>query len=452
MAVSKSGTARYPVWKRLIAAFDVHIRDVHLRDVFRDTSYGFLLRVGGGGLAFGANWLLARLLGPSGVGIYYLAFTTITIAAVLGRLGLTETCVRYASPAFAVGDWATVRSVRRTASVLVLAASAALTVILLVVTPAISLYVFHQPDLSNTLRVIALALVPFAVLNINGAMLQSIRHVPAGTVVQAAAVPGTFCLLLALAGIFSVTPVIAAACYTLATIVVFVGGHAFWERTVRFPEITMKHFDSRNLVITGLRIMGVNSISLIMAWTDTVCLGIWWTSADVGLYGIAVRIALLTSMIIYAVTAAVGPKFAELSAQQNTAALRMLTQRTSLGMTVVAAPVLAVMVVFPKFILGLFGHGFEAASLVLIILAVGQFVQVAAGAVGHLLMMSGHERSLRNLLVMSAVLNVLLNIILVPSYGMIGAATATAISLTVMSMMCISTVKRRLGIWSVPKW
>lgn len=448
----KLSTAKYLLPRRLTAVFNTHFRDTHLRDVFRDTSYGFSLRVVGGGLAFGANWLLARLLGPSGVGIYYLAFTTITIAAVLSRLGLNETCVRYASPAFAAGDWATVAGVRRTASVLVLAASAVLTIILLSAAPTISLYVFHQPELTNTLRIIALALVPFALLNINAAMLQSAKHVPASTVVQAAAIPGTFLVLLALTGIFSVTPVIAAGCYTLATILVFAGSHAFWKRSVLFPTLTVKQFDSRKLLRTGLRIMGVNSISLIMAWTDTVCLGIWRPSAEVGLYGIAIRIALLTSLVVSAANSAIGPKFAELSAQENTPGLRMLMQRTSLGMAFIAIPVSAVLLLFPKFILGLFGHDFSAAYVVLMILAVGQFVSVVTGTLGHLMMMSGHERSLRNIIAVSAVLNVILNVILVPSFGMVGAAIATTISLISMSLMCVGSVRKRMGIWSIPKW
>ena len=441
-----------PVWQRLAAAFDARFRDIHLRDVFRDTSYGFLVRVGGGGLAFGANWLLARLLGPSGVGIYYLAFTTITIAAVLSRLGLSETCVRYASPAVAAGEWAIVAGVRRTALLLVLAASSAVCVILLIAAPAISLYLFHQPALINTLRVIAFALIPFALLNIDAAMLQATGHVTAATVVQAAAIPGALFILLALMGISYATPTLAAGCYTLAVIIVFFGGNVFWRCAVRNAVIIVKRYESRRLLRTGLRIMGVNSISLVMAWTDTICLGIWWPSADVGRYGIAVRVALLTTIVISAVNSAAGPKFAELSAQNNVTALRKLTQRTSLGMTIVALPILVVLLVFPRFILGLFGSGFAGASVVLMILAGGQFIEVVTGAVGHLLMMSGHERSLRNILAISAVLNLTLNFIMVPLFGMIGAAVATAISLSLMNLMCIASVKKKLGIWPLPKW
>lgn len=440
------------MWPRLMAALDARLHDVHLRDVLKDTGYGFLLRVGGGGLAFGGNWLLARLLGPSGVGIYYLAFTTVTIAAVLSRLGLNETCVRYASPAFAAGDWATVAGVRRTALLLVTIASAAITFILLIAAPAISVRIFHQPALTNTLRVIVLALIPFALLNINSMMLQSTRHVPAATVVQAAAIPGAFFILLALTGIFAATPTIAAACYTLATIAVLAGGHWYWRRTVQGATIAVKRYDPRALLRTGLRIMGVNSIGLVMTWTDTIFLGIWRSPAEVGSYNIAIRIALLTSFIIAAVNSAVGPKFAELSAQRHTEKLKMLTQRTSLAMTGAATPALIILIAFPKFILSLFGSGFTVAKVALVILAVGQFIEVITGAVGHLLMMSGHEKSLRNILVISAIMNVILNLILVPSFGLAGAATATAVSLSFSNFLCIASVKRHLGIWALPKW
>lgn len=434
------------LWQRLATL------DVHLRDVFRDTSYGFLLRVGGGGLAFGANWLLARLLGPSGVGIYYLAFTTITIAAVLSRLGLNETCVRYASPAFAAGDWATVVGVRRTASLLVLAAATVITVILLIAAPAISLYVFHQPELTNTLRVMVVALVPFAWLNIDASMLQSTGHVPAATVVQAVAVPGVFFLLLVLTSLLHAAPVVAAGCYTSATIIVFIVGRWVWRSSVTSSLLAATRYSSLRLLKTGLSIMGVNSISLIMSWTDTVCLGIWSSSSEVGRYNIAVRVALLTSLVVYAVCSAIGPKFAALYGQQNFAALRTLTQRTCLILLAIGLPMLIVLLVIPKIILGLFGNGFSDAYAALMILASAQFILVVVGAVGHLLIMTGHEATLRNILGVSALINVVLNVILVPRFGAVGAATATAISLTLMNILSVALAKKRLGIWAVPKW
>lgn len=443
-----SAAERFSIWRRLISTFDIH-----LRDVLKDTSYGFLLRVGGGGLAFGGNWLLARLLGPSGVGIYYLAFTTITIAAVLGRLGLNETCVRYASPAFAAGDWATVSGVRRAASWLVLAASAAITVILLIVAPAISEYVFHQPSLTDTLRVMVLALVPFALLNINAMILQSVRRVPAGTLVQATAIPGVFFVLLALlTAVFTVTPTIAAACYTLSTVTVFAGGQLLWKKVAQRGLATAKRCNPRILLRTGLRIIGVNSISLVMSWTDTVCLGIWWPSDEVGRYNIAVRVALLSSMVVYAVCSAIGPKFAALYSQKNFMALRTLTQRTCFILLVTGLPIFLVLLIGPKFILGLFGPGFSDAYEVLMILASAQFILVVAGAVGHLLIMTGHEASLRNILAISATTNVVLNVMMVPRFGALGAAIATAVSLTLMNILSVAIVKRRLGIWAVPKW
>lgn len=439
-------------WWRVITAFDKRLVDTHLWDVFRDTSLGFILRIAGAGLAFGANWLLARQLGASGVGVYYLAFTTITVAAVLSRLGLSETCVRFAAPAVAQGDWGAVFGVRHAAWRLVLIASLTITTVIMVSAPLVSRYVFHTPDLTNTLRVIVIALVPFSLLNIDGAMLQSTRHVPASTFIRATAIPGAFFILLLVSGLFVRSPAIAAACYMSAVVIVFIGGVVFWTSTTKAVYRSASYFNNNRLLTTGLRIMGVNSISLVMTWVDTVCVGIWQSSKEVGLYGIAMRVALLTSFIVAAVNSAVGPKFAEFGAQKNTAALRVLTQRTSLGMLIVVLPVSIILVAFPKFVLGLFGPDFTGAATVLIILTIGQFVSVVTGALGHLLMMTGNERLLRNVLAVSAILNLILNVILVPIYGIVGAAVSTAISLITMSLLCVVFVRKKLTIWSVPKW
>lgn len=440
------------VLKKVFSLIRFGSKDRHLLDVFRDTGLGFILRVGGAGLAFGANWFLARNLGPSGVGVYYLAFTTITIVAVFCRLGLNETCVRYAAPAAVSGDWRTVAGVHRTARRLVFNASLVMTIVLIALAPYISKYFFHETVLINTLRFMAFALIPFSLLNIDSAMLQSVRRVPASTFFRAAAIPGSFFLLLAGAAYFQLSPMAAAGCYSVATLLVFFGGAIFWKAAVPQADIQGASFNSRSLLRTGLRIMGVNSLSLVMTWIDTVCIGIWHPSAEVGVYGIAVRIALLTSFVVSAASAAVGPKYAAFNAEKNIAALRSLTQRSSLAMLFVVLPVSGFLVCFPSFVLGLFGKDFKSASTVLVILTIGQFVSVVTGTLGHLLMMTGNEKDLRNIIATTAIMNVVLNVILVPNYGIKGAAISTSISLVSMSLLCVWGVKRRLDIWSVPKW
>ena len=82
----------------------------------------------------------------------------------------------------------------------------------------------------------------------------------------------------------------------------------------------------------------------------------------------------------------------------------------------------------------------------MIILAVGQLLNVASGPVGTILSMSRQERFVGIGMLASVVCNILLNYLLIPQYGVNGAAIATAISVGVWNLLMIVFAKRILGI------
>ena len=81
--------------------------------------------------------------------------------------------------------------------------------------------------------------------------------------------------------------------------------------------------------------------------------------------------------------------------------------------------------------LAIFGADFEVADTALVILAVGQLVALASGPVGAVLVMTGRERLQRDAAAAAVAVNLVGNLVLVPTYGMVGAASATAVALIV---------------------
>jgi O-antigen/teichoic acid export membrane protein len=80
---------------------------------------------------------------------------------------------------------------------------------------------------------------------------------------------------------------------------------------------------------------------------------------------------------------------------------------------------------------------------------ISQFINVSTGSVGYLLMMSGNEKLLRNNIFIIAILNIILNIILVPRYGIYGAVIASGVSLTVQNMISLVIVRIKLNFWTI---
>jgi len=243
----------------------------------------------------------------------------------------------------------------------------------------------------------------------------------------------------------------AVFAYTAASMIVLLLGIFMWRRATPQTQTVRGNFSGRLLASTSFPLLLVASMDLIMAFTDTIVLGIFGRSAEVGVYGAAMRTAMLTSFVLIAVNSVAAPRFAALFHQGELRTLESVARNATRLMVAVAAPALLLLILAPGLALRAFGEGFGTGAVALAILAVGQFVNVATGPVSYLLTMSGNQIALRNNNVCAALLNLGLNLLLVPRYGMNGAAIATAGSWITLNVMAMLLVRRRLGIaiWGV---
>jgi len=97
-------------------------------------------------------------------------------------------------------------------------------------------------------------------------------------------------------------------------------------------------------------------------------------------------------------------------------------------------------------LLSLFGADFVAGYPALIILTAGMIVNAAAGPVGLLLNMTGHQRLCAKIFGTSALINVVLNALLIPQLGIVGAALATAATMILWNLWLLIMVARKLDL------
>jgi O-antigen/teichoic acid export membrane protein len=423
--------------------------DHHMKEVVRGTTTAFILKALGTGLSFGFNIILARLLGAKGAGVYYLALTVTTIASVVGRLGLDNTLLRFTAANAEQKDWDKVAGIYRMGIRIAVGASILVTLIILISASWIAQGIFSEETLTAPLRLMAFGILPMSLLILHAELLKGLKRIRDAMMIQSVGLPMLGVPLLAILGV-SLGLLGAAVAYVISAFAVLLLGIGFWRRAT--PQLRNLNgcFDIRLLISTSLPLFWVTSMNLVMSWTDIIMLGIWTDSKTVGIYGVAARTAMLTSFILPAVNSIVAPKFAGLYAQKDYQSLSTLARNSAQIMTCLAAPVLLLFVVAPKWVLGFFGTGFISGANVLVILAIGQFVNVSTGSVGYLLMMSGYEKLMRNTIIVSAVFNILLNSILIPKYGISGAAIATAISLAMMNLVSAALVYWKLSIITLP--
>lgn len=423
--------------------------DRHAKDVVRGGSVAFVLRMLGVGLGYGVNVLLARLLGAEGAGVYYLALTVTTIATAFGRVGLDNTLLRFTAANAARGDWNKVLGAYRRGIGLAALASTLVSAITFSGAPWIAQGIFSEPALVEPLRLMALGILPWSLLTLYAELLRGLEKIASASFVQGLSIPLiNIPLLLFLGRPLGILG--AAIAYGVATSLVLLLSIGLWRRATRQMSGVQGSFDARLLLTTSLPLFWLTLMNLTMSWTDTLMLGIWEDSASVGIYGVAMRTAKLTSFILVAANSLAAPRFAALYGQGDYQSLGSLARSVAKLMTLLAAPVLLVFILAPSWVLRLFGPGFASGAPILMILSLGQFVNVVTGSVTYLLIMCGYEKLTRNNVTLYAILNVILNAVLIPKFGIVGAAVATATSLALMNLTAVALVYRKLAIVTLP--
>ena len=146
-----------------------------VRELLRGTSFAAAHQFAGMAAAFLVSIVLARLLGVTGLGVYTLSATTITIAALVGRVGLDMAMVRFASVGAHQDDWRVVTGVYRAGMQIALFASGGVTIVLMFLAPLFARHVFDNPAVTEPTRIMALTILPSTIALLHGEMLKALK-------------------------------------------------------------------------------------------------------------------------------------------------------------------------------------------------------------------------------------------------------------------------------------
>jgi O-antigen/teichoic acid export membrane protein len=408
------------------------------------------LRVAFGALAFGVTVVLARVLGRAGVGNYNFALAWVTLLGAPAILGLDQLLVREI-PAFTLrSDWGLVRGIVTVANRIVLGTSACLIIGTLVVA-----WFLRDSTPIETLRTLAIAtiLIPvIALTRLRQATLQSFHRAVVGAVPERLIIPGLLLVFLEAGELTrtSVTAPFVMVANVVACCVALVVGARLLQR--QFPaeaRSATPAYLTRSWIREAIPIFLLGSVSVVFSQADVLILGSLTGAAIVGPYSIADRSADLLTVVMVAQNAAFASTAASLYSAGDVTSLQRLTTRIARLTVLGTLPAAVVFIGFGHWFLSFFyGAEFGGAWLALLLLSVGQLVNIGAGLNGMLLVMTGQTQSAVRVVGISALINVVLNFVCVPRWGMDGAALANMISLIVWNVLATLALYRTTGIHS----
>jgi O-antigen/teichoic acid export membrane protein len=412
----------------------------------KQASLAFIVRIFGAGAGFLMSLVIARSLSPEESGLFFLGFAVFSVLATLSTLGLNTAFVRFVGAYSAENNWAIVNGIFIKGLKSSFLVSIIVMGLLFFSSYPIGDQLFNKPQLANVLSVFAFAVPSYAVFLIVGFAFQGLHRPIVSVFLQN--ISCQLLVIIALLGTlffnFSINAEYVALMFTGSAIFTSLFALMFWflRKEAKGPRDYSQTFA---LINSAKPLWLMMVMAMLVQWVGQLIAGIYAPAEELAYFSVAQRTAMLTSFVLIAVNLVAAPRFAASAKQGKTAELRSTSLFCSRIMIVLATPVLIIMLSFPKFFMGLFGPEYKQAAPLLQILVLGQFINVVTGSVGFLLNMTGHEKDMRNVVFLSGPLALVLSLILVPLYGVTGAAVATSIALASQNLLAVYKVKQRLG-------
>lgn len=412
----------------------------------RGFASAMLLRLAGAGLAFGLQILLARLLGHAPYGVYIFAFTSIVTGSLILKLGFDTATLRFVPGYRANDEWELLRGLLRESSRVVWAATGSGA--LLIIAVATLLRPGADPTSAWAFCVAAFALPLMTSQHLAEARLRAFDRVVLSRVAPEVLHP----FLLG-----GVALAVTGAQGSLGAVAAMVCALCASGLTLLFSSFTLRRIaprafegparkDTRVWRTTAFQLTVFSTTMLVIGQIDVVAAGALLGPEATASYATASRISRFVPFGLTAINIALAPMAARLFHAGRTAELQRVILRAALAIFVTTVPLAIGAVVFGRSLLALFGPEFVTGYGALVILTVGRATNALCGPTGVLLTMSGNQRDATLIAVGSAVLDGSLLILLIPSFGLLGAAAATATTTVAWNLALLFTVRHRTGI------
>jgi O-antigen/teichoic acid export membrane protein len=400
-------------------------------------------------LGYATQIAIARMFGPAQLGFYALGLTLVQLANILSMFGMDNSVVRYVARYRAEGDDARVRGT----VLLVLGATfgigVALSVAMFAGAGFLAEKVFDKPFLESIFRAFAPALPFFTLMSTALYATQGFQTVKYTAYVQEVLRPLISLVLVGVFYLLGVEILGAVVAYVLSMAAMAPLALYYLKRLL--PELVERgaptKFEARTVLVSSGPMMVARTTSYLSVYAMVWVLGVFVPAKEVGIYNAASRTAALSVLVLVAFSGIFSPMISNLYSRSSVDHLGSLykdvSRWTFTGSLVISLPV----AFFSRDVLAVFGKEFVPGWSAMVVIAAAQLFSSSVGIAGSVLAMTGHEKRLMWARVGAVVVTIGVGFALVPVYGVLGAAVATAAGLVSVNAVTLFSIKRLLNLW-----
>ncbi|MFL9815182.1 polysaccharide biosynthesis C-terminal domain-containing protein [Stutzerimonas sp. VN223-3] len=386
----------------------------------------------GSGAMLGLNILLARLLVPDLAGTIFFCVALGTFVSLVSRLGLDVACLK---------NIASLQEDRQRSYF-----DRSLTLAFLANVPAILIglvVVYFSKTTESHFQLSAIlfasAALCISLTHISSETLKAKERTSEGLFWQTGFQPGLTLILVWITGSELNTVV---ACFAVSYLLGMLGSVS--RARMSLPKVVgTSAVGWKEMLVLCLPLMLIAVTNSVIELSDTVLLGLIRSAGEVSIYYICAKVTALSTTLLFIINGTIAPGIARRWSRRDYAGAFSIVNKYSKVMLGLAVVILAAMFLLHDYILMVFGEQYrEEGAFPLLVLATGYFFVLAAGPLCIFMTMTGHHRQYLHNNMAAAVLNLVLNLFLIPRYGVNGACFATALALSLKNILLYVQFKR----------
>ena len=429
--------------KKLVKLFE----DQDFSELYKKGGISFIIRIGGQIMGFLMSFLIAYFYGAQGLGNFLLAFIVLRIFSMIAKLGIDTSSIRFIASFVKQGKWQSIKLFRKKILFLVSFTSILASILMYFLAEIIGSLINIE---IKYIELASFFILPMTFFMLHYQSLRGLKRIAEFSFFYRMS-QATFTIVsLFIISIFiknSNVPIYAYLTSLCIVSILSIVTYKYWfsKKAILDSSENIENLTLRKILKISIPLMLAQSVQFIMAWTDKLMIGNMMSAESVAIYGVAFRFSMGASITLMAINSIASPKFAEKFATNNIQGMGKIAMQSAKIIFWTTIPLASILLLFPRFFMGLYGSEFLIGFEALRWLIIGRVVNALSGSVGNVMQMAGQQNSYMNILIIGALINILLNYFLIPIYGINGAALASVFSLSFWNLSMVYIVKRRFG-------
>lgn len=429
------------------------LRDSYKKELFRKSATSLILKVLGMVLGYLVMLYITNNYGDKEWGTFSICFTVLSIAVVIPKFGFDVSLVRIISELNFLSDKKSIYQVLFKAIAIATTLSLITMAVIFFFKDLISINILNEGLSSSALSIVSYAILPMVLLVIFCAVFQALKRIMSFIFFQTVLLNFIFLLLLIFnkhngfaSDIFSLYLYAIVLNLILSAIIFFI---SFYYKDYKKQNNNSKSVSYREIFKVSTPMLLSGSFALFMGWSDILMLSFFKSTTEVGIYSASLKLASIAGVTLIAINSIATPKFVEFYASKDFEGLSNTVRSSTKMIFFTTTPILIILILFSKSILGLLGESFKVAYITLIILCVSRFINAISGSVGYIMQMTDQQKTYQNIIFTAFLINLILNYFLIPIYSYTGAAIASGIAMIFWNIALVIIIKKRLGFWTI---